>query len=73
MTSTQLSIDPADQDKYEKAVEAAEKVFQDTADGVTKLQKRLEASGKSSKSLTRLTESVEILGKYKQKQESIYI
>ena len=70
MTSTQLSIDPADQDKVEKAVEATEYL----AEGAAKGLEALEAAEKTSESHTRLqTSAVQFLGKYKHKQEFIYI
>ena len=68
-----MSIDPAEQAKIESGIEAAQYYAQGAAKQATKIQEGLEASQKATKSLTRLTTSVKFLGKYKHKQELIYI
>ena len=65
-TLSQLSISPAEQAKIEKGFEAAKYYANGAAKQVTKIQEGFEAAEKTTKAFTKLTKSIQFIGRYEQ-------
>ena len=61
-----MSIDPAEQAKIESGIEAAKYYAKGAAKQVTKIQEGFEAAEKTTKAFTKLTKSIQFIGRYEQ-------